>query len=177
MREQSYARGSTQPVFRSGSVNRKRAAKYGAAGNYTRADVKVAFERQNGRCEYCGADLSNGFHVDHWKPLSGGGSNGFENLQLLCCTCNLRKGRSDPYVYEARNRRVSTLSRLHLLKETALPEDGDPLIEFRDQHGSFSHMERLSKVLKLEAVGLVTVIRARKGSVKRAYRNPGPALH
>ena len=49
--------------------------------------------RQQGRCVYCGGrqrmDLMD---VDHKTPLARGGSNDRRNLQLLCRTCNLRKG-------------------------------------------------------------------------------------
>jgi 5-methylcytosine-specific restriction endonuclease McrA len=34
--------------------------------------------------------------VDHVLPLSRGGSNGPENLQLLCPKCNLVKGSRHP---------------------------------------------------------------------------------
>ena len=57
-------------------------------------DVKQdLYRRQGGQCMYCGArqrmDLMD---VDHKRPLSRGGSNGRRNLQLLCRTCNARKG-------------------------------------------------------------------------------------
>ena len=57
-------------------------------------DVKQdLYRRQGGRCMYCGTrqrmDLMD---VDHKIPLSRGGSNGRRNLQLLCRTCNARKG-------------------------------------------------------------------------------------
>lgn len=32
------------------------------------------------------------FHIDHKIPLSKGGTNGEDNLQLLCGRCNMRKG-------------------------------------------------------------------------------------
>ena len=48
---------------------------------------------KSGRCMYCGRrpgiDLLD---IDHKKPLAKGGSNNKRNLQLLCRTCNNRKG-------------------------------------------------------------------------------------
>ncbi len=58
------------------------------------ADIrKDLYRRQRGRCMYCGSrqrmDLMD---IDHKVPLARGGSNQRNNLQLLCRTCNLRKG-------------------------------------------------------------------------------------
>jgi 5-methylcytosine-specific restriction endonuclease McrA len=36
------------------------------------------------------------------KPLTLGGSNTDDNVQLLCPTCNIRKGSTHPSEYEAR---------------------------------------------------------------------------
>lgn len=47
---------------------------------------------QNWLCNYCSKDIKNGFHVDHKNPVSRGGGNSPENLQLLCPQCNLSKG-------------------------------------------------------------------------------------
>lgn len=46
--------------------------------------------RDGAECRWCGArsDLT----IDHVQPLSAGGSNELDNLQLLCQTCNERKG-------------------------------------------------------------------------------------
>lgn len=73
-------------------VARRRALVLGAEGSHTAADVRALFEAQDGFCAACRVDLSiAGYHVDHVHPLSKGGSNGPENLQLLCPTCNKKK--------------------------------------------------------------------------------------
>lgn len=45
-------------------------------------------------CAKCAAHVTqrSGVHVDHVVPLARGGSNGRENLQILCAACNLAKG-------------------------------------------------------------------------------------
>jgi 5-methylcytosine-specific restriction endonuclease McrA len=72
-----------------------RARKLGAEGNHTIDDVRALLELQRGRCTCCGKKMEK-FHVDHIVPLSRGGSNGKENIQLLCPTCNCGKGAKDP---------------------------------------------------------------------------------
>jgi len=51
-------------------------------------------ERDGEQCAYCGctSDLS----IDHITPLSRGGSDNLDNLQLLCLTCNNQKGDQMP---------------------------------------------------------------------------------
>lgn len=44
------------------------------------------------QCVYCGETYR--LEVDHIKPLSKGGSNDLENLQLLCGHCNRKKHAS-----------------------------------------------------------------------------------
>jgi 5-methylcytosine-specific restriction endonuclease McrA len=75
-------------------VHRKnrRARKMGAEGNYAPADVSLLWESQNGKCVGCGSSLERSCTVDHILPLSRGGSNWPNNLQLLCKPCNSRKG-------------------------------------------------------------------------------------
>jgi 5-methylcytosine-specific restriction endonuclease McrA len=36
--------------------------------------------------------MDGNFHVDHILPWSRGGQTKLSNLQMLCPTCNLRKG-------------------------------------------------------------------------------------
>jgi 5-methylcytosine-specific restriction endonuclease McrA len=73
------------------NYRKRRARLLGAEGSHTSADIQTLFEKQKARC-FCTADLSVGYHVDHIIPLARGGSDGPDNLQLLCPPCNISKG-------------------------------------------------------------------------------------
>ena len=66
-------------------------------GERTRAipqDVKIEVAaRDGGRCRQCGSNKE--LHFDHVIPWSKGGANTADNIQLLCGTCNRRKGADD----------------------------------------------------------------------------------
>ena len=78
-------------------VARRRARIAEAEGTHTAADVRRLWDEQDGFCLGCRGDLFLlGYHVDHIYPLSKGGANSPENLQLLCPTCNRQKGDKLP---------------------------------------------------------------------------------
>jgi 5-methylcytosine-specific restriction endonuclease McrA len=67
-------------------------------------EVRTELEdRQTWRCAVCGQPLSRtgGMHIDHVRPISLGGNNDMENLQLLCRDCNLGKGNLISWVLGA----------------------------------------------------------------------------
>lgn len=68
----------------------RRARKRNAVGKFNHKDVAQLYANQGGLC-LCGTTLFN-YHVDHKTPLSRGGSNWPDNLQLLCAPCNDSKG-------------------------------------------------------------------------------------
>lgn len=84
-------------------VAKRRALKLKADGSYTKNDIKKLKTDQKNVCVVCGVDLDvSGFHVDHIYPLSKGGSNWPNNLQLLCPTCNRKKGSKTPDEFRER---------------------------------------------------------------------------
>jgi 5-methylcytosine-specific restriction endonuclease McrA len=59
---------------------------------------RAVYFRDRGRCVACNADLTglvslqNDDHFDHIIPLHQHGLNDVTNIQLLCASCNLKKG-------------------------------------------------------------------------------------
>jgi len=74
---------------------KQRAAREGAEGSYTAADVQIILEAQLGLCFYCDDPLDE-WHEDHFVPLSKSGANYRCNIVLACANCNLRKGNKAP---------------------------------------------------------------------------------
>jgi 5-methylcytosine-specific restriction endonuclease McrA len=79
-----------------------RAKLYAAEGSHTREQIQALYASQNGKCVYCRVSLKNGYHADHIKPLSKGGSNWIANIQLTCEPCNNRKRATDPIEFAQR---------------------------------------------------------------------------
>jgi 5-methylcytosine-specific restriction endonuclease McrA len=71
----------------------RRALEKGALGSHTADDIALLMLQQNGFCACgCGVSLDvRGFEVDHMIPLSRGGPNTPDNLQLLTVRCNRSK--------------------------------------------------------------------------------------
>ncbi|MDR6421282.1 5-methylcytosine-specific restriction endonuclease McrA [Paraburkholderia phenoliruptrix] len=86
---------------------RNRRARITNAGAHTVAQTRTLYVVQDGCCANCDSRLQDDMHLDHWMPLSLGGSNTIENLQWLCRDCNLGKGSADPIVWLARQKKAS----------------------------------------------------------------------
>lgn len=53
-------------------------------------------ELQSGLCACCKQSIEDKCHMDHIYPLSRGGKNEDQNIQLLCPNCNRLKGFKNP---------------------------------------------------------------------------------
>lgn len=67
----------------------------GAGGTLSKGLSENLLVLQKGKCGCCKSKLDE-FHMDHIIPLSKGGKNSDENIQLLCPKCNLKKGAKHP---------------------------------------------------------------------------------
>lgn len=57
---------------------------------------ELIFTRDGTECRACGTEKN--LHIDHVVPRSAGGSDDLNNLQVLCGSCNSRKGAKIPEV-------------------------------------------------------------------------------
>lgn len=57
--------------------------------------VRDKLESQGYKCVYCGVDIRENYSLDHIIPLSKGGTNEINNIDLVCKPCNTRKGTRD----------------------------------------------------------------------------------
>lgn len=47
------------------------------------------------KCPRCGESLDVSFHADHVKAFVNGGRTNLYEMQALCPSCNLKKGRKN----------------------------------------------------------------------------------
>ena len=47
-------------------------------------------------CYYCNCELDEKKHLDHYIPLSKGGTHSIDNVVWSCASCNLKKGAKVP---------------------------------------------------------------------------------
>jgi 5-methylcytosine-specific restriction endonuclease McrA len=90
----AYYAANKEKFLHNGRIRRARVA--GADGVMSEGVVEKLFVFQDGLCACCGELLGDKFDLDHIVPISKGGSNGDENLQLLRSRCNKQKNARNP---------------------------------------------------------------------------------
>lgn len=81
------------PDKRRATNGRRWARVQAAIGTFSESDIHAMLISQRRRCAapHCGCNISTSYSIDHVIPLSRGGSNWPDNLQLLCSSCNSSK--------------------------------------------------------------------------------------
>lgn len=67
------------------------------------------YDTQDGKCKKCGKKVKKNkfeFDIDHIIPRSQGGSNSYDNMQLLCKVCHAEKTAKERM--ENRNKKPKT---------------------------------------------------------------------
>lgn len=95
-REYSSKWRSENPLSTRITNQNRRGRIVAAGGILSKGLANKLFKLQKGKCACCKDDLGDNYHLDHIVPLSKGGSNKDENMQLLTQRCNLQKGNKDP---------------------------------------------------------------------------------
>lgn len=61
------------------------------SGSFTYKDILELLSKQGFKCNGCDDNINCNFSIDHIYPVSRGGSNHLDNIQLLCKPCNSSK--------------------------------------------------------------------------------------
>lgn len=89
--------------------------------------IKTNLEKHNGQicCEVCGNSLLSikECHFDHIHPFAKGGKSTFDNCQLLCSTCNLKKNDKELTDFILEEKAKSFLSGDTLLEPEKVAND------------------------------------------------------
>lgn len=81
----------------------RRARILGNGGSYTQEDIEWLFRKQKGKCVFCLKPLRAGFDIDHYLPLTKGGTNDRDNLRLMHRKCNSAKSARHPADHALKN--------------------------------------------------------------------------
>ena len=94
--QKAYTKLSTKMSSLKGSL-KKRSKDYGVEFEISSQEIRQLFMEIYGKgCVYCDKQLTfRTIACDHIVPLSKNGKSTKENLQLICRTCNTRKGPLD----------------------------------------------------------------------------------
>ncbi len=69
-------------------------------GSVTAQTLRELMASQNNKCHYCDCildtSIKNSVHLDHYIPLSKGGTHTLYNIVYSCMSCNLKKSNTVP---------------------------------------------------------------------------------
>ena len=96
-KKKNYYKSDIGKLNQKCAKQRQRARKYGH--KTTTNDIRKLLLQAQDKCYWCKSKLNNNYHIDHYVPLSKGGTNEITNLVISCPKCNLEKNAKDPYLF------------------------------------------------------------------------------
>lgn len=109
------------------------------------------FERDGHRCARCGSTKRLG--LDHIEPVSKGGPDTLENLQVLCLSCNSAKGNRanlKPLAPDAQER-LDALVRARDEHQEARREYLAAMVDARKRGHSYAEIARAAGISRQAA--------------------------
>jgi len=88
------------------NARRQRALRRNAEGSFKTSEIRELISKQKSKCASCYQSIDGKYHVDHIMPIKLGGSNYIDNIQILCPTCNMKKGSKHPIDWANENGRL-----------------------------------------------------------------------
>lgn len=82
--------------------HKRRTQKLQAGGSFTTSELQAVIAAHTNPktgeliCAWCGKPIKGQYHLDHWIPLSKGGTNEAGNLRIMHPKCNLKKNAKLP---------------------------------------------------------------------------------
>ena len=67
-----------------------------SSSTITVLEIKELIKKSKYICYWCGKNCKKDFHLDHYIPLSKGGTHSLNNIVVSCPKCNLTKSSKDP---------------------------------------------------------------------------------
>lgn len=93
--------------YRSLQDGKRRLKIKNSTGTFNEQQIKALYKVQKGRCAECRVSIAyEKIHRDHIMPLALNGTNHISNIQLLCPSCNLRKGAMHPITWAQKHGRL-----------------------------------------------------------------------
>lgn len=95
-------------------ARQRRACKISSSdGTVTIDALANLLTHQNNNCYYCGSTLDTDKHLDHYIPLSKGGTHSINNVVWSCPKCNLTKNATLPWnSFPVRNWKIDDKSHI-----------------------------------------------------------------
>lgn len=88
---------------KSAALAKAKKAKRRAAGKVKAADILAAYDKQHGKCFWCGVELGLKYHADHYIPINRGGTSDAANIVAACGPCNLSRRDKMPWEWSPKS--------------------------------------------------------------------------